>query len=110
MEAEKDTNPTQEGKPAQPASPVPAPTPKTPQVMGILQHSWQTTRHRRSFALATGITSFALILSCILGARPIANSIGLDRSATQPRGNDLITSSGSISLTPTLAPTPTGSG
>lgn len=57
--------------------------------MSSLRRSWQITRHRRSFVLATGITVLAVLLSCILGARPVANSVGLDQSSYQPRaGND----------------------
>jgi uncharacterized protein YkwD len=52
--------------------------------MRPIRQSWQATRHRRSFVMATGFTVLAVFLSCILGARPVANSVGLDQPSYQP--------------------------
>ena len=58
--------------------------PKARGFIPALGRSWQVTTHRRSFVLAISITILAVILSCILGAGPIANSVGLDQPSYQP--------------------------
>jgi len=58
--------------------------PKAQSMLQSLKTSWHITRHRRSFVLATGLTLLAVTLSCGLGARPIANSVGLDQPSYQP--------------------------
>jgi hypothetical protein len=84
MGPQRETTPIQNTKAEQSAPPEVATTPKARSVMSSLRQSWQIIRYRRSFVLATGITVLAIILSCILGVRPVANSVGLDQSSYQP--------------------------
>jgi uncharacterized protein YkwD len=109
VEPENKSNLTPESKPTQPLAPGAVPTPETRPASRAFLRPWQVTRRRRSLTLATGLAIIALVLSCILGARPIANSIGLDTSSALPNADDLVTGAGSISLTPTQAPLPPGS-
>ncbi len=63
--------------------------PKAHTLMHRLQQSWRATYKRRSFVWATSITALLIVISCCLGARSIANSVGLDQPSNQPRaGND----------------------
>ena len=110
MEAQQEPDaPLPDSKTKPPAAAEMLPTPMGHNPSRSLRQTWQVTRHRRSFVLATGITLLAIMLSCILGERPIANSIGLEHPSAQPTSGNLVTSSGSISLTPTTAPLPSGS-
>ncbi len=89
MEAERDTDTQPLAiKPAKPAAPEEAAAPKERGVAHGRRPSWQITRHQRSFVLATGITALAIFLSCMLGIRPIANSVGLDQPSRPNAGVD----------------------
>ncbi len=69
--------------------PVGTDMPKTHPLTRAIGRSWRADHRRRSFVWATGLTFLLLALSCSLGTRPIANSVGLDQPSYQPKaGND----------------------